>query len=130
MVCSHLVERIHERLQLVFPGCVHCEFGSSPKNFKKVEFENFVNQFSKDHANQIKSGGAYMPCAIKKEYLIKAGKYPEGNLAGSNFGEIIEYGDQRLTSRLKDMGVEHITALDSLVYHFKEGEMDEVQETI
>ncbi|PNX46818.1 MAG: hypothetical protein BV459_05675 [Thermoplasmata archaeon M11B2D] len=124
-VCSQLVERFNEKMGGIFPGCVRQEFGSSPRNFQKDNFKNFARIYTKKNANGVKLGGAFMPCAIKKEYLLKVGGYPDGNLAGSSFEDIKEYGDRCLVRKLNEIGIQHITALDSIVYHFKEGEMEE-----
>jgi len=122
-VCSQLVERIHPRHGIAFPGCIVKNFGASPASFNKAGFEEFAK--SNILLNQIKGGGAYMPCAIYKDIMLKVGMYPEGNLAGNTFEEVIDYGDVYTGKKLEEIGVSHITALDSLVYHFKEGEMDE-----
>jgi hypothetical protein len=119
-VCSHLVERIHPRYRSAFPGCIIKDFGSDLASFDKAGFEKFAKINSL--LDQTKEGGAYMPCAIYKDVMLK---YPEGNLAGNTFEEVIDYGDVYTGKKLKEIGVSHITALDSLVYHFKEGEMDE-----
>jgi cellulose synthase/poly-beta-1,6-N-acetylglucosamine synthase-like glycosyltransferase len=125
MVCSHLVERIHPRLGVVFPGCIEKDFGCSPESFNKNGFNGFVDVLSNKNKNQIKDGGAYMPCAIYKDIILQAGMYPEGNIAANTFDVVAEYGDQCFVRKLNNIGVSHITALDSIVYHFKEGEMDD-----
>jgi hypothetical protein len=77
-----------------------------------------------------------MPSAFIKKMLLRAGGWPEGNLAvppnnqyqgimqaGNPYG--IAYADKVLFYNLQQLGAAHITALDSVVYHIKEGEKDE-----
>lgn len=121
IVCSKLVERWHPK-HGVFPSAYHMEFGTHPNNFRKDEFLMYCRMLSR---NEIEPGGSYMPCAFLKSLAIKAGLYPEGNIAGSSFHDVFVYGDEAFFNTLFLLGAEHITALDSLVYHVKEGEMDE-----
>jgi len=122
IVCSQLVERKHPKYD-VFPGAYHGEFGNHPDNFKKDEFLSFAN---KVRITGIKQGGAYMPCMFYKNIALKTGLYPEGNIAGRSFDDVAFYGDEYFFNKLAKLGVKHITSLDSIVYHLKEGEMDEV----
>ncbi len=121
VVSSQLVERLHPK-HGVFPGAYHMEFGSNTENFDKERFLSYVIKVKK---NDIKIGGAYMPCAIYKSKAIGVGLYPKGNIAGKNFNEILFYGDEFFFKVLENKGIRHITALDSVVYHLKEGEDDE-----
>jgi hypothetical protein len=114
VVCSKLVERKHERHE-PFELAIHGEFGSNPDNFDKVVFLEFCNLVRSD---ALEAGGAFMPCAMHKQAAVDAGYYPEGNPIGS-------CGDAKLFARMRMNGVVHVTARSSLVYHFKEGEMDE-----
>lgn len=114
VVCSKLVERKHERHD-PFEAAIHGEFGGHPDRFDKDGFLTFCQR---NTCRKIEQGGAYMPCAMLRSVAIKAGLYPEGNPRGT-------YGDVAFFEKLKRNGVQHITARDSLVYHFKEGEMDE-----
>jgi hypothetical protein len=121
IVTSHLAERSHPRYG-VFPGAYHCEFGNHPQNFDEPRFLDFVERFK---MTGIIEGGAYMPCAFYKKNAVSVGLYPEGNIAGRTFDDIVEYGDERFFHKLSDAGISHVTALDSIVYHFKEGEMED-----
>jgi hypothetical protein len=121
IVCSQLIERKHPK-HGVFEGAYHQEFGTSPATFNKQAFLDYCTQSALD---RLKPGGAYMPCAVYKRLAIDAGWYPEGNLRGRTFDEVRRYGDVDFFHRLAKRGVRHVTALDSLVYHLKEGEMDE-----
>lgn len=121
IVSSKLVERRHPRHDL-FPGVYHGEFGSHPDDFDRHAFLRFVEQHK---ITGIEQGGAYMPCMFYKEVAVRVGLYPEGNIAGRSFDEVATYGDVMFFRKLDNAGVRHITALDSIVYHTKEGEMDD-----
>ena len=41
----------------------------------------------------------------------------------------MRFGDEKFYDKLSDMGIEHYTALDSIVYHLKEGEREAEGET-
>jgi len=129
---SLLVEPGHPDHGL-FPEACPGDFGRSPESFQE---EAFIQHVSGISAPETRPGGAYMPSAFTKEMLLRAGGWPEGNLAvppnnqyrsimqaGNPYG--IAYADKVLFYNLKQLGVDHITALDSIVYHIKEGEKDE-----
>jgi len=118
VVCSKLVERWHPVFSL-FPGAFHGEFGASLDSFDKSAFLAFAERAK---VTGIEPGGAYMPCLFHRDMALKAGLYPEGNLAGQNFQDIVEFGDETFFRKLREIGVDHVTALDSIVYHLKEGE--------
>jgi Glycosyl transferase family 2 len=121
IVCSQLVEPRHAKYAL-FGSAVNGEFGNSPRNFNKGGFLEFC---MRNKRTGIYLGGAYMPCMLYRDMGIYAGLYPEGNLAGQSFDEVAMTGDEAFFGRLAKNGVLHITALDSLVYHLKEGEKDD-----
>ena len=122
IVTSRLVERRHPKFG-VFPGADHAEFGNLPDNFNKTDF---IYWCMKNSIDAIRSGGAYMPCMFYKEVAEQAGLYPAGNIHnGVDFNTIIRYGDEDFFYRLEKIGVQHITALDSINYHFKEGERED-----
>ena len=114
VVSSQIVERNHPKYG-VFRHALEADFGDHPSRFKQERFLEFVNTQRRDNTY---THGAYMPCAIYRQTAIDAGMYPEGNPQGS-------YGDQEFFSNLARRGVEHITTMNSIVYHFKEGEMSE-----
>ena len=121
IVCSQLIERRHPKYG-VFPGAYEMNLGKNPKEFNKRLFLCFCATHTQDI---IKPGGAYMPCIFYKKCIEQSGYYPEGNLRGATFNEVATYGDAELFRKLKEIGVDHITALNSLSYHFKEGEMED-----
>ena len=64
-----------------------------------------------------------------------AGYYPEGNVRSDSKnifkpiiakkGEPLISGDVILMEKLRRLKVNHVTAFDSIIYHFQEGEMRE-----
>lgn len=123
-VCSEIVERPNHPKMKPFPGCLVKDFGSHPSNFRKEDFLDFVEDQQEYKEDCTKDGGAYMPCAFYKNSAIAVGLYPEGNIHdGKSFHNIREYGDENFVRKLSQSGVRHITSLDSISYHFKEGEM-------
>lgn len=116
IVCSKLVERSHPKFGR-FPAAYSGDFGASPDDFDKEGFLKFCEKAVERGSQEV--GGAYMPCLFDRTQAVKVGMYPEGNVSKK------ETGDKVFFQRLKDDGVEHITSLGSLVYHFKEGEKDE-----
>lgn len=122
IVSSQLVERHHPKHGII-PGAIRGEFGDYPTNFDEIGFLGFASMVMQRRCDY---GGTYGPCLFYKEMALRAGLYPEGNLAGSSFNEVRRYGDQEFIRRLAEIGVEHVTAKDSIVYHTKEGEMDRV----
>src|SRR5258708_2327691 len=114
VVCSKIVERRHP-VHGINGRCYERDFGDHPDRFRKHDFLEFVSQTRR---SENESYGVYMPCAVYKSMALKAGLYPEGNPPKT-------YGDREFFERLSRVGVRHITALNSIVYHFKEGEMSE-----
>jgi len=122
IVCSQLVERTHPK-HGTYPGAYHCDCGDSPLTFDKEKFLSFADKVRKD---AIRPGGlSYMPCAFYRDVAFRVGLYPEGNIAGKSFKRVVKWGDEAFFDKLAAIGVKPITALDSIVYHIKEGEMDE-----
>lgn len=114
-VVPQLVEPSHHLP--VFWCALHGEFGSTITNFKKEAFLAFADIH---RITGIKYGGVYQPCLFYKDVAIYAGLYPEGNLQAPS-GEVTT-GDKEFLLRLNKIGIKHITALDSVVYHMGEGE--------
>jgi len=124
IVTSTLVEPGHSKFS-IFPGALHASFGNNPDNFEK---EKFLNYADKVRTTGIKIGGAYMPCLFYKDIALYVGLYPNGNIAGKSYDEIIQYGDEKFYEKLWKIGISHITSKDSIVYHLKEGERDDIIE--
>lgn len=124
VVTSQLVERRHPKFS-VFPGALEQNFGDCTENFKEDEFVKYSFKVRK---TGLKKGGAYMPALMYRDIAIYAGLYPEGNIAGKTKEEIVRFGDEKFYDKLSNMGVSHYTALDSVVYHLKEGERESQEE--
>lgn len=118
IVAAKLVERSHPKFG-VFPGAIHGEFGNHPQNFKKQEFLNFADQV---RGVGVAPGTAYAPVMMSRSKALEAGLYPHGNHL-LDTGPV--YGDQVFFAKMRELGVEHVDALDSIVYHFKEGERED-----
>lgn len=126
-VSSKLIERGHETIghfsdSLNGTGSFLQSFGSHPDNFDEDAFLKFAESFKRD---QITNGGVYMPCAFYKKDALDVGMYPEGNIAGSSFYDVVDYGDRVFERKLAQKGVRHVTTWNSVVYHFQQGEMEE-----
>lgn len=127
VVSSLLVERGHETLG-TFPfhlngtGSICYNCGKTPLNYKEEEFIRFINHIKRDNFTSI--GGVYMPIIFNKNKATEVGMYPEGNIAGSSFKDVVDYGDRVFIRKLKEKGVSHITSWDSVAYHFQQGEME------
>jgi len=119
VITAQLVERDHPKYG-VFKGVYHGEFGSTMHDFREREFLGFA---LKKAATGLIPGKGYAPCAFYKATAEKVGGYPEGNIAGKSFDDVVEYGDERFFYKLAKLNIPHYTNLDSIVYHFKEGEM-------
>jgi hypothetical protein len=74
-----------------------------------------------------------MPLLFRKDHFLKVNGYPEGNLKKNAdiFSNDIACrneeqvpGDKVLIQKLKTIGVKHVTAFNSIVYHFQNGEQD------
>ncbi len=121
IACSYLVERKHPKYE-VYPGAAHGEFGDHPDRFDEAGFLSMANRL---RLTGLRAGGAYMPCMLYRDIALDVGLYPEGNLAGASFDQVVATGDAAFFRKMESRGIRHATALDSIVYHLKEGEMDE-----
>jgi len=129
IVSSLLIERGHEKLghfpaSLNGTGSILYNCGKTPLTYDENKFIEYINSNKHSNCNKTTIGGVYMPILFKREDAIKVGMYPEGNIAGNNFYNVIDYGDRVFIRKLKEIGVEHITSWDSFAYHFQQGEME------
>lgn len=123
VVCSRLVERNHPKHGM-YCMAHYGEFGSHPDNFKEEEFLDLAQKIMDEHKDEYVWGGAFMPSMFYKEWIEKAGYYPEGNLSPPDINMVS--GDKKLFEILwHTYKIRQITACDSISYHFKEGEKDE-----
>ena len=105
-------------------------FGKNISDYKEKSFLTFANIISK---KKIVESGLYMPLLFRKDHFLKVNGYPEGNLKKNAdiFSNDIAWrneeqvpGDKVLMQKLKTIGVKHVTAFNSIVYHFQNGEQD------
>ena len=124
-------------------------FGNNYDDYNEKSFLEMAEQIKSE---RLLEKGLYMPMIIKKEHLEFINYYPEGNITVNNFRELqkcdkndmkqFKYiyateddvykkkigcipGDKVLTHNLAKIGVHHYTAMDSIVYHFQQGEKKE-----
>lgn len=105
-------------------------FGRTVNDYDEIAFQEYAKTISSD---ELVNGGLFMPLLIRKDDFVKAGGYPEGNVvpgteifnpAIAKKGEACISGDVVLMQKLENIGVQHTTTYDSVVYHFQCGEMD------
>lgn len=103
-------------------------YGTSINTFNEIEFLKRVEYEKNVGSNCVANGIAYMPLLLKKEHAEKVGLYPEGNIPLGEFDDLdnMKYGDEIFIEKLKEIDIRHVTALDSIVYHLKEGEQNEL----
>jgi hypothetical protein len=106
---------------------VEKNFGYDVSSYNEKLFTLYAKKISKP---TIRPSGLFMPLLISKSDFLSVGGYPEGNIVKTdsgyriaNVGESCISGDKFFIDRLSMLGINHITAFDSLVYHFQEGEM-------
>lgn len=109
------------------------------KNFGQIREEYDEQGFLK-YADTIREdtvidGGLFMPLLIKRDDFLNVGGYPEGNIIPNSDifnptyakqGEPLVSGDLVLMQKLKTKGIRHQTCFNSVVYHFQEGELDDI----
>lgn len=130
-VTARLVES--GRLESGLHG-IEKDFGSSPKNFRRREFDQFVLKLAKD---ELLEGGLYMPLLVHKSTFLRLGGFPEGNLTPESLplylsGGLPDYaqrgqpsvpGDRAFFERARLDGIVHRTTSNAIAYHFQEGEL-------
>ncbi len=124
VISCQLVERAHEKFG-VFPGAIEHYFGYNLDTFRDKDFNDFTKTIAREG---LREGGAYMPSLLSKNTALKVGLYPTGNIANDQKENIKRFGDECFFDKLASIGVQHFTALDSISYHLKEGEREEVSE--
>jgi hypothetical protein len=102
-------------------------FGMHPHEFRRPEWEAYAETIKKD---SLLPGGLFMPVIIDRDVFIQSGGYPEGNIYSTGVGDFgkgryVKSGDDFFfnTTLRQKFGLKHVTAFDSVVYHFQSGEM-------
>lgn len=117
-----LVERKHPRFG-VFPGAEEKNLGRDFRSMDFLGWKHFTEQYIEKHqSDNLHEGGPYMPALFRKLWFETLGGFPEGNIAGSSYDDVLEYGDESFFNTLKSVGIAHKTTPRALCYHFKEGE--------
>lgn len=112
---------------------VEKDFGSKPKTFRKKDFEKYALSISR---NCSMPGGLYMPLLVNRQKFLSLGGFPHGNLLEAGLQKYVQGGDAHIGSRgdslvsgdaafmqkAANFNVAHITAFDSIAYHFQAGE--------
>jgi hypothetical protein len=129
VVSSLLIERGHEVIghfpeSLNGTGSILFNCGKTPNTYNELKFLNYIEDHKKENIGKTSIGGVYMPIIFNRSQAIRVGLYPEGNIAGSSFNDVVDYGDRVFIKKLKNIGVEHITTWESVAYHFQQGEME------
>ena len=110
--------------------------GKNLRTFRRGAFNKHAYRLRK---RGLEDGGLYMPALLHKETFLKFGGYPEGNLVKENLeeyllglpfkfasrGDSLIPGDQAFMHLLNRSSITHKTNLNSLCYHFQEGEKSE-----
>lgn len=120
---SQLVETTAGWRMAIFPGSLNFNCGDTPGEFEEDKFLSFARDVVGDGSGNVSPGTSYGPMGLDREAVRDAGMFPLGNLHGGSFDKIAECGDTNLIRKMKEQGAEHVTVLDSVVYHFGEGEM-------
>ncbi len=103
-------------------------FGSTIDSFDEDGFQHYAAVAAKP---TVEDGGLYMPLLMRKDHFQKIGGYPPGNATPDSGihhpniakeGEQLISGDAILIQKMEQIGVRHVTAFDSIVYHFQQGE--------
>ena len=103
-------------------------FCNSRESYDEAGFEAYAESIS---SNRVEEGGLNMPLLVRKSDFHAVGGYPEGNIVpGSDpfnpviasAGVSVVSGDAAFIQKLEKIGIQHITAFNSIVYHFQEGE--------
>lgn len=104
---------------------VSMDLGRDPGTFRQAEWLRVASEWSRP---RVESGGLFMPVVFDRSQFVASGGFPEGNVyrdgIGTRNGPVIKSGDAQFFDRLRALGRPHVTAFDSLVYHFQEGEKD------
>jgi glycosyltransferase involved in cell wall biosynthesis len=115
---------------------IKINLGKTLKRFRRAKFLKISSRLRK---RGLEDGGLFMPALLHKETFLKYGGYPEGNLKVDSLknylqglpyefaklGEDLIPGDSAFMSLLNQYSIEHKTNLNSIAYHFQEGEKSE-----
>ena len=102
--------------------CPVIDFGKTLSNFSNRE-QDFVSWVETIKNNSISLGNPLMPVMLYKWQVELVGYYPTGNIRTSEGYNHIKFtGDEFFFRKLMLLGINHVCANDSIVYHLQEGE--------
>lgn len=141
---SRLVEPCRIKNFAVCPWGLQMDLGRHPGLFPRDAWEKVVAEVREP---TLKVHGGYGPCLLDRELFVEVGGYPEGNVIIDD-GKVVVLkpnppridckgprecyvngkpfysGDDWLFREMKrKYGFEHVTCMDSVIYHMQEGEM-------
>jgi len=119
IVTSQLVEPMGADIP---HGSILKDFGTSPAEFREDEFLSFADLI---RTTGKRDGGQYVPVCIPSKLFHEGGGFSEGNIDMEWAGSPQYPADVALHDRYAKLGIPHVTALDSIVYHFFRGELRE-----
>lgn len=102
-------------------------FGRHPIDFNDFDWQRYASEISED---RLVAGGLYMPVLFDRSRFVEAGCFPEGNIYTTGVGMFgkgtyLRSGDEFFFNQtLRKYQMRHVTAFDSIVYHFQSGEME------
>lgn len=102
-----------------FGGAYAKDFGDNIDTFDAAAFLHYASLVAE---RGTRPGGQFVPMLVPMRLWHLNGGYPEGNILQEN-AEYGLAGDMAMHHRWAALGVEHVTALSSVVYHFCQGEM-------
>jgi glycosyltransferase involved in cell wall biosynthesis len=111
-------------------------FGRNFDSYREMEFQQYAESIA---VFKVKDSGLFMPLLIRKEHFTSVSGYPEGNIVPNSdiFNPVIAEkgaplisGDNVLINKLRERGIIHQTAFNSVVYHFQCGELDSSEAVI
>ena len=115
------------------PLAIKKNFGKTLKRFRRKAFYKYA--LRKEEFG-IAEGGLFMPLLVARAEFLNLGGFPEGNITPDSLdtylrtdryqiaepGEPCISGDKALFNKAKLNGINHVTSLRAIAYHFQEGE--------
>ena len=115
------------------PLAIKKNFGKTLRDFKRKSFYKYA--LRKEEPG-VAEGGLFMPLLVSREIFLGLGGFPEGNLTTDSLSAYLRNdefeiakpglpcisGDDALFKKAKIEGIQHVTSLRSVAYHFQEGE--------
>jgi GT2 family glycosyltransferase len=110
---------------VIFPNPINgsqCEVMNFGTGLNQYDEEGFLSKVKEISTDTESIGNAFFPAMVYKSNVEAIGYFPEGNLHNGSYDGVHRTGDTDFYLKLAEKGIKHITANDSIVYHFNEGE--------